>query len=320
MARNSLRISLRIFSAIAVNSRLIDHNRTLHSLDRSRYAPRSTGQASSRHDGGGLVERPVAALRGRAPPGAGKTDAVRARRRDGGNRRSTAYCRVRPAILLTVFMRPRATPAKPCRALCSSMAAAWSPAASTPMIASRRRWRRPPAAASFRWTTGSRPSTNFRPRSRTRSRRPDGCRSRPPRSASIRQSWWSAAIPPARRSPRWCARSALRNAGPAISAQCLICPVLDFEDISPSREEFAENHLLDRPRFRPTSPTICPRDADLADPRISPLRAVKFAGLPAAIIHTAEFDPMRDEGNAYAGKLVAAGVDGRACLSRRHDP
>jgi acetyl esterase/lipase len=49
-------------------------------------------------------------------------------------------------------------------------------------------------------------------------------------------------------------------------------------------------------------------DADLADPRISPLRATKFTGLPTAIIHTAEFDPMRDEGNAYAHKLLAAGV------------
>jgi acetyl esterase/lipase len=104
-------------------------------------------------------------------------------------------------------------------------------------------------------------------------------------------------------------QDALRNAGPAIAAQCLICPVLDFEDTSPSREEFAENHLLDRLTLQADLADYLHGDADLADPRISPLRATRFAGLPAAIIHTAEFDPMRDEGNAYAGKLVAAGVE-----------
>ncbi len=103
-------------------------------------------------------------------------------------------------------------------------------------------------------------------------------------------------------------QESLRNAGPAISAQCLICPVLDFEETSPSREAFAENHLLDRATLEADLADYLPDGAELADPRISPLRAVKFAGLPAAIIHTAEFDPMRDEGNAYAGKLVAAGV------------
>ena len=66
----------------------------------------------------------------------------------------------------------------------------------------------------------------------------------------------------------------------------------------------------DRPRdaSRPISPTICPTDADPADPRISPLRALNLKGLPTAIIHTAEFDPMRDEGNAYARRLLASGV------------
>jgi acetyl esterase/lipase len=103
-------------------------------------------------------------------------------------------------------------------------------------------------------------------------------------------------------------QDALRNAGPSISAQCLICPVLDFEETSPSRHAFAENHLLDRATLEADLADYLPEGADLADPRISPLRAVKFAGLPAAIIHTAEFDPLRDEGNAYAGKLVAAGV------------
>ncbi len=103
-------------------------------------------------------------------------------------------------------------------------------------------------------------------------------------------------------------QESLRSAGPAISAQCLICPVLDFEETSPSREAFAENHLLDRVALEADLADYLREDADLADPRISPLRATKFAGLPTAIIHTAEFDPMRDEGNAYAAKLVAAGV------------
>jgi acetyl esterase len=100
----------------------------------------------------------------------------------------------------------------------------------------------------------------------------------------------------------------LRSGGPAISVQCLICPVLDFEETSPSREEFAENHLLEMAALEADLALYLPAGAERGDPRISPLRAVKFAGLPAAIIHTAEYDPMRDEGNAYAAKLVAAGV------------
>jgi acetyl esterase len=104
-------------------------------------------------------------------------------------------------------------------------------------------------------------------------------------------------------------QNALGSAGPTISAQCLICPVLDFEETSPSREAFAENHLLDKATLEADLADYLPHGADLADPRISPLRATKFAGLPTAIIHTAEFDPMRDEGNAYAAKLIAAGVE-----------
>jgi acetyl esterase len=103
-------------------------------------------------------------------------------------------------------------------------------------------------------------------------------------------------------------QEATRNAGPAILLQCLICPVLDFDEPSPSRQAFAENHLVDRVTIEADLADYLPEDADLADPRISPLRAAHLAGLPAAIIHTAEFDPMRDEGNAYARKLMAAGI------------
>jgi acetyl esterase len=101
---------------------------------------------------------------------------------------------------------------------------------------------------------------------------------------------------------------ALQNAGPPILLQCLICPVLDFEEASPSRQAFAENHLVDRTILNADLADYLPDDEDPADPRISPLRATDLIGLPAAIIHTAEFDPMRDEGNAYARKLMAAGV------------
>jgi acetyl esterase len=101
---------------------------------------------------------------------------------------------------------------------------------------------------------------------------------------------------------------AQRSGGPQILAQCLICPVLDFEEISPSRSEFAEDHLIGKATLEANLADYLPQGTDPADVRISPLRALNLAGLPSAIIHTAEFDPMRDEGNAYARKLLTAGV------------
>src|SRR3977135_2528469 len=88
----------------------------------------------------------------------------------------------------------------------------------------------------------------------------------------------------------------------------MICPVLDFDETSPSRQEFAENYLIDRAILDADLADYLPDGAALEVSRSSPLRAANLAGLPAAIIHTAEFDPMRDEGNAYARRLMAAGV------------
>jgi acetyl esterase/lipase len=48
---------------------------------------------------------------------------------------------------------------------------------------------------------------------------------------------------------------------------------------------------------------------DLNDPRLSPLRADDLSGLPPAHIHTAGFDPLRDEGREYAEALTRAGVE-----------
>jgi len=93
-----------------------------------------------------------------------------------------------------------------------------------------------------------------------------------------------------------------------LAAQCLICPVLDFSQPWPSRELFGTGYLIDNATWQADLVDYLPDAIALDDPRISPLCNTDFAGLPPAIIHTAEFDPMRDEGNAYAERLAEAGV------------
>jgi acetyl esterase/lipase len=97
--------------------------------------------------------------------------------------------------------------------------------------------------------------------------------------------------------------------GPAIELQLLICPILDVGRGTGSRESFAEGHFITRAAFERDLADYLPAGAALDDPRISPLHAPGLRGLPPAFVHTAEFDPFRDEGETYAAALRAAGVD-----------
>ena len=93
-----------------------------------------------------------------------------------------------------------------------------------------------------------------------------------------------------------------------IALQLLICPVTDPGRDWPSRRAFAQGYFFDAATLDWALGHYLPAGAELSDPRVSPLRAVDFGELPPAHVHTAEFDPFRDEGEAYAAALEHAGV------------
>ena len=95
---------------------------------------------------------------------------------------------------------------------------------------------------------------------------------------------------------------------PRLACQFLLCPILDYAAESDSRCRFAQGYLVERATLEHDLRHYLPAGADRADPRVSPLRARELTNLPPTVIHTAEFDPLCDEGAAYAERLRAAGV------------
>jgi acetyl esterase len=96
--------------------------------------------------------------------------------------------------------------------------------------------------------------------------------------------------------------------GPPIAYQVLIYPVTDYAFETPSYIQNADGYLLTRESMRWFWDKYLASPADGGDPRAAPLRASDLSGLPAALVITCEFDPLRDEGEAYAERLRAAGV------------
>lgn len=102
---------------------------------------------------------------------------------------------------------------------------------------------------------------------------------------------------------------ALRDAGgPRLVHQLLIYPVTDHAFDTPSYLENAEGYMLTRSSMQFYWQLYLGNESDADDFRASPLRARDFSGLPPALVITAEFDPLRDEGRAYADRLRAAGT------------
>jgi acetyl esterase len=97
--------------------------------------------------------------------------------------------------------------------------------------------------------------------------------------------------------------------GPKLALQILFCPVIDVSSETQSRRAFSSGYFLDFKTITWALKHYCPAGVDLKDPRISPLYVDEVAGLPKAHIHTAEFDPLRDEGKAYADRLQRGGVE-----------
>lgn len=99
--------------------------------------------------------------------------------------------------------------------------------------------------------------------------------------------------------------------GPRIAHQLLICPALDTAMDTHSYKELADGYgcTLDVMRLCWRTYLAVPEDSFADAPwQAVPMRAPDFAGLPPATVLTMEFDPLRDEGEAYAAELAAAGV------------
>ncbi|WKN47843.1 alpha/beta hydrolase [Nocardioides sp. Arc9.136] len=100
---------------------------------------------------------------------------------------------------------------------------------------------------------------------------------------------------------------AFRDEDRPLAGQLLVYPVTDMGGSYPSHTDNAEGYFLDQRTMEWFGAQYVGTAGDLSDPRLSPLNG-RLDGLAPAVVVTAEFDPLRDDGNAYARALADAGV------------
>ncbi len=107
--------------------------------------------------------------------------------------------------------------------------------------------------------------------------------------------------------------------GPAIAGQVLLYPITDYSFDTQSYKENGSGYFLTTETMKWFWKHYLATPEQGAEPYASPLRG-DLKGLPPAIVLTAEYDPLRDEANAYASKLQEAGVAVRriACMGHVH--
>lgn len=98
--------------------------------------------------------------------------------------------------------------------------------------------------------------------------------------------------------------------GPEITSQVLLYPLTTFQDIPLASRDIYDSgyYLLSRSVMYRARDLYTPEDLMWLNPYASPLHAEDLSGLPPALVITAEFDPLRDEGEAYAERLADYGV------------
>lgn len=104
------------------------------------------------------------------------------------------------------------------------------------------------------------------------------------------------------------ALSARDRGGPQIALAVLIYPICDCDLDTPCYRELGEGYFLTRATMRWFFDHYTPSVADRHSPLVCPAKAEDLRGLPPALVLTAEYDPLRDEGEAFARRLEAAGV------------